>query len=313
MLRIRGAPFASFATALLGIASGCGGHSTDHATAHVDAGAEAGGGSSEPLAIPPGGDHFCKAQLSPDAAFLAGVESRCRVVFANGQPLTAEERERLDTSCRVHLSGQVVDSCQRADVVAYCQEYALSSPRAGYTLIYRAPINPDAAAVSLNAVAICSGAAYLPTGERLHASCTGKVSASVDGQPLTFPRIAECTFKSDGARSELSFIAAHDAANIRDNRALDVAVREEGGAYRFGAVGLYPAANYSEGGSMGSYAAFNLPEDPATLKLNVVAFTPRGANFQATFEFGRMQASSGTDLKAFRNVSDGLVELALMP
>jgi len=262
-------------------------------------------------ALPEGGVHFCRIDRTPETAWIPGVSSSCRVIFGTGQALTSEQQQQLDMSCAQWL-GTVVSDCPRADVVGYCEVYALPTSLTGARLIYASALTPDTVALSLNVAEICQGAGHAPTGEGLHPRCTATtLSARIDGQSVAFTQSLSCKYKSDGVRSELTFGAA-DGASILEQKGLQVTVHEEGGLYTFGMQGQYPAALYSEGGTMGSYTAFNQPEDPTSLTIEVMKAAPRGAAFTAAFTLGRMKGGfngqSGT-----RTITDGMVDLTLTP
>ena len=260
-----------------------------------------------PLAVPPGGEHFCRIDRSEDVAWSAGFQSSCRVTFAGAAPLTAAQTSLLDQSCASRL-GTLVDSCPRTDVVAYCDDFGVPDLLKSYRLIYRSAINPDQIAVSLNEGAICQGVAHAPSGAVLRPSCAGRITATVDGHPLVFSEGTSCTFKSDDVQAEFSVSAIAPASAAADSKALLIWVHQEGGLY------TYPGrrAEYSEGGSKGTYQAFGYPTDPSAFALTVTSFAPRGAALKAAFSLGTLtsQPQGAGDL---RTIADGTIDVAMTP
>jgi hypothetical protein len=152
------------------------------------------------------------------------------------------QREALDYACTSQMFHALVPSCPRTDVVGSCD--VLTSPiypYKAYRLIYKSPATPDTATFALNSLATCSGfPARDPAGNILQPSCSGTMTAKVDGVPVDFSARFICTYKTNSTKSEY-FVRATYLPETTMVKELTVTVHEEGGQYTIAGTALSPA------------------------------------------------------------------------
>ncbi|HEX2658005.1 MAG TPA: hypothetical protein VHU40_07020 [Polyangia bacterium] len=295
--------------------SGIGGSAAGGAT--VSAGGMSGG-----LHLPVTGDAFCLQDAgSADAAFLYGFNRECTAVKKAGAvPPSLDEMQAAKTYCST-LGATSVAACPAETPVAYCVGTG-TVPASQLSLdlvrtVYQSPVTPDASAVARNALNVCAGQAsmvYDTTGKRITTSCTGTLTASVDGVPTDFSKNLFCAYVSDGTKGTYFIRGSDDPSSINlktlsiyvfKNAAGLVALQTYQAQLVPTLAALYPAVGYSEGSS--GTGAYPTP-DPAMVSYQSTTFDATGAGFSGTFTVGAIKGNAG----ATRTITAGTVNISFL-
>ena len=286
-------------------------------------GAPAGaGGASGALHLPVTGDAFCLQDAgSPEAALLFGFNRECTAVKKAGAvPATIDELQAAKTYCSI-LGATAVTACPAETPVAYCVGTG-TAPGTTTSLdlvrtVYQSAVTPDASAVARDALSVCAGQAssvYDTTGKQISATCTGMLTAVVDGVPTDFSKNLFCAYVSDGTVASY-FIRGSDDPQSINLKTLSINIFKDATGvvalqtYQASRVpmlaALYPAAGYSEGSS--GAGAYPTP-DPAMASYQSLTFDATGAGLSGTFAVGAIKGNAG----ATRIITGGTVSISFL-
>ena len=284
--------------------------------------AVSGGGMSGGLHLPVTGDAFCLQDTgTPDAAFLIGFGRECTTVKKAGTvPATIDELQAAKTYCS-NLGAMAVTACPAETPVAYCVGTGtVAATQLSLDLVrtvYQSPVTPDASAVARNALNVCAGQAsmvYDTTGKPVTATCTGTMTASVDGVPTDFSKNLFCAYVSNGTMGTYFIRGSDDPASINlktlsiyvfKNAAGVVALQTYQAQQVPALAALYPAVGYSEGSSgTGAYPT----SDPAMVSYQSSTFDATGAGLSGTFTVGAVKGNAG----ATRTITAGSVNISFL-
>jgi hypothetical protein len=280
------------------------------------------GGTSGGLHLPVTGDAFCLQDAgSADAAFLFGFNRACTAVKKAGAvPPTLDEMQAAKTYCST-LGGTSSTACPAETPVAYCVGTgtvpALQLSLDLVRTVYQSAVTPDASAVARNALNVCAGQAsmvYDTTGKPVTATCTGTLTASVDGVPTDFSKNLFCAYVSDGTKGTYFIRGSDDPSSINlktlsiyvfKNAAGVVALQTYQAQQVPALAALYPAVGYSEGSS--GTGAYPTP-DPAMVSYQSTTFDATGAGLAGTFTVGAIKGNAG----ATRTITAGTVNISFL-
>jgi hypothetical protein len=252
----------------------------------------------------PTGDAFCMVgpQADDAAVYRLGWNTLCTVAAADTPPISAMQMTKAQNYCSGVLGGQVVPSCPRDNLVAYCTGRSIGSMSVGletWTLIYQSKVTPDPETVAANQLENCGGGQlWDAAGNSLARVCKGTMSLKVDGKPKVFSRTRLCSWTSDGDQAEF-----HLSAFTLEGDLLTLVVHKQNGIYDFGKLSAMSGASYVEVGGK----AFVLPTDPAAAMLLVTKFEGKGAALAATFSPGTVEAAGES-----RTLTEGVVDIQIV-
>lgn len=279
------------------------------------------GGTTAGLHLPPTGDVYClQDAASADGAFYYGFNRQCTAVKKAGiVPATTAELQSASTYCTLIIGGTVVTACPAETPVAYCVG---TGAALGSTLsldvvrtIYQSAVTPDANAVARDAAAVCAAqatAVYDTAGHMVTGTCTGTLTASVDGVPVDFSKGLYCSYVSNGTEA-IYFIRGSDDPQSIDLKTLSLSIFQDamgivslqtllGSRSPPQLAGLYPPVGYSEGSA--ATGVFPTPADPTMITYQSQAFDAKGAGLSGTFSIGGIKNGS-----AMRAITAGAVTI----
>lgn len=274
------------------------------------AGATTGGG------IPATADAACLLDsLTPDAAFYYGFGRKCVSLSIHGRAATADEKTALATQCGLRYGGTAVAACPAEPLAATCVDAStiasgnlatgvVQVPFDIVQAVYKSTVTPDAASVARNKLAVCQNAPaiYDAANHLVTATCSGTLTASVDGVPVNFSQGLACSFVSDGTRSIL-YVQGSDSPASVDLKTLSLSIYKTAtGVALQTLLGTTPVG-YSEGSS-GS-GVFPTPADPTAIMYTSQTFDPATATVAGTFSAGALKNGAG-----MRTITAGAVNVA---
>jgi hypothetical protein len=283
-----------------GAACGPGGGASGSAAAQEDDGPAIGNG------IPTDADLYCMIQLTPDHALARGYDRTCLIAKKLHVPATAAEKEDF---CSLE-GGLLVDSCTATETpVAYCaepwraREGVATVPFDVVRVIERGPFTPSAVAVARNVQAFCQGEPiYDTSNHHVSATCTGTLSATVDGVPKVFSSDVYCVFFTDGTRAAFA-VSAGGPPEDPMMRWLVLNLFKDATGVSLKGLGMGSRGAYVE--ATGSSGWFNTPVDASAPRYHSQTFDPEGAAVSGAFTFGALENDEG----ATRVVTDGCMNV----
>lgn len=272
-----------------------------------------GAGPGEPgPGIPAAGDVYCLTQVTnADQAFYYGYQSACTVLAnVDGSAPDEDQLELMGSVCTTLYGGQVVDACpDDREPAAYCAgtDSIGLNMFAATKIVYQSDVTPDAAAVARNELAICGRfPGYDLDDAPLSATCTGTLTAEVDGMEQDFSEQFVCTFRSDGTKAVYLVRGSADGGTL-DNRELTLRVGQDGEADpTYYEEVLQPPVAYLEGGTAAGAFGFTTPD--TDLVFEAADYDVTGGGFTATFSIGQL-STSPTETTNVRVITNGSISI----
>jgi len=275
-----------------------------------------GAGAAPGPGIPATADAACLLDsMTTDAALYYGFGRKCVSLSIHGRAATADEKTALAGQCAIRYGGTMVASCPVEPLAATCIDSStiaegnlatgvVQVPFDIVQAVYQGVVTPDAQAVARNKLAVCQNAPaiYDTANHLVNATCSGTLTASVDGVPVDFSHGLSCSFVSDGTRS-LFYLQGSDNPGAIDLKTLSLSIYKTAtGVALQTLLGTTPVG-YSEGSS-GS-GVYPTPADTSAITYASQTFDPTGAAVAGTFSVGALKNGSG-----MRTITAGSVNLA---